>query len=67
VTDSENRGWRRSSFSDTGNCLEVMALGDGAVAVRNSNHTERGYLVFSGAELGAWIAACKAGELDDVV
>jgi len=67
VTDSDNAPWQKSSFSDTGNCLEVRALGDGTIAVRNSNDTDRGQLVFTRAEMRAWLAGCKADEFDDLL
>jgi hypothetical protein len=63
--------WRKSSFSGSGgtgggNCVEVAALPDGGIAVRNSNRPQAGTLVFTPAELDAWIKGCKAGEFDDL-
>lgn len=60
--------WRKSSFSGPdGNCVECAALPDTTVAVRNSNHPEDGALVFTRAELAAWIRGCSAGEFDDLM
>jgi hypothetical protein len=67
VTDTDNLRWKKSSFSDTANCLEMRVLGDGGIAVRNSNHTDGGQLVFTRDEMNAWLAGCKAGEFDDLL
>ena len=59
--------WRTSSFSaDNGVCVEVAALPDGRIAVRNSNHPEDGVVLFTRAEMNAWIHGVKAGEFDDL-
>ncbi len=59
--------WRISSFSgNNGSCVEVAPLPDGRVAVRNSNHPEDGVVLFTRAEMQAWIAGAKAGEFDDL-
>ena len=68
MTETDNqRRWKKSSFSDTTNCLEMRLRTDGRVAVRNSNHTDSGQLVFTRAELNAWLTGCKAGEFDDLL
>jgi hypothetical protein len=62
--------WRTSSFSNglstSGTCVEVGALPDGRIAVRNSNHPEVGAVFFTRAEMAAWIQGVKAGEFDDL-
>lgn len=59
--------WRKSSFSgDQGQCVEVAALDDGRVAVRNSNRPEAGTVLFTRAEMAAWIKGCQAGEFNDL-
>jgi Domain of unknown function (DUF397) len=63
--------WRKSSFSGTagstgGDCVETAFLADGRVAVRNSNHREAGYVLFTRAEMDAWLKGVKAGEFDDL-
>jgi hypothetical protein len=63
--------WRTSSFTDSGTsnggtCVEVAALPDGRVAVRNSNHPDGGAVCFTRAEMHAWIQGVKAGEFDDL-
>ena len=61
--------WRKSSFSGSGdkgsaNCVEVAALSDGTIALRNSKHPEAGAVSFTRAEIAAWVKGCKAGEFD---
>lgn len=63
--------WRTSSFTDSGtsnggSCVEVAALPDGRIAVRNSNHPNAGAVFFTRAEMRAWIKGVKAGEFDDL-
>jgi len=65
--DPNTAAWRKSSFSnDQGQCLETAALTDGTIAVRNSNHPEAGVILFTRAEMAAWIKGCQAGEFDDL-
>lgn len=65
--------WRISSFcGDTGganggSCVEVGALPDGRIAIRNSNHLDAGAVYFTRTEMSAWIKGIKAGEFDDLV
>ncbi|NNH73067.1 DUF397 domain-containing protein [Nocardia uniformis] len=60
--------WRKSSFSGcNGECVETASISDGTIAVRNSNNPGAGTLVFTRAEISAWIAGCKAGEFDDLI
>jgi hypothetical protein len=59
--------WRISSFSThNGSCVEVGGLADGRVAVRNSNDPDGPTVLFTRAELSAWIRGCQAGEFDDL-
>ncbi|MGH3905494.1 MAG: DUF397 domain-containing protein [Pseudonocardiaceae bacterium] len=63
--------WRKSSFSGSGgtgggNCVEVASLTDGRVAVRHSKHPDAGVMLFTRAEMTAWIKGCQAGEFDDL-
>lgn len=59
--------WRTSSFSgNNGTCVEVAVLPNGRIAVRNSNHPDEGMVLFTRAEMNAWIRGVKAGEFDDL-
>jgi hypothetical protein len=60
--------WRRSSRSGAlGNCVEVAALDGGEIAVRNSRFPVGPALVYTRAELAAFVAGAKDGEFDDLV
>jgi hypothetical protein len=60
--------WRKSSHSGyNGNCVEFAALADGAVAVRNSRDPHGPALVYTRAEIAAFVAGVKDGEFDDVI
>ncbi|MCA1834827.1 MAG: DUF397 domain-containing protein [Actinobacteria bacterium] len=68
ASDSFTTRWRTSSFSgNNGTCVEVAALPDGHIAVRNSNQPDRGVVLFTRAEMEAWIHGVKAGEFDDLL
>jgi hypothetical protein len=59
--------WRKSSASNpSGDCIEVAALASGAVAVRNSRDPQGPALVYTRAEIAAFIAGAKDGEFDDL-
>lgn len=57
--------WRKSSFCQGGECVEVGAL-DGMVLVRDSKEPEH-VLTYSGEEFRAFALAIKAGEYDDLM
>lgn len=65
--DSYITHWRTSSFSgNNGTCVEVATLPNGHIAVRNSNRPHDGVVLFTRAEMNAWISGVKAGEFDDI-
>jgi hypothetical protein len=65
---TEITGWRKSSYSGAqGNCVELAPFGEELVAVRNSRDPEGAVLFVDRAELGAFLTAVKAGELDSLV
>jgi len=60
--------WRKSTRSSAqGNCVELARLPGAGVAVRNSRHPEGPALVFTHAELDAFLAGVKDGEFDDLL
>ena len=60
--------WRKSSYSGAvGNCVELAELATGGVAVRNSRHGDGPVLVYTRAEIAAFIGGVKDGEFDDLL
>jgi hypothetical protein len=58
-------GWVKSHYSSpSGNCVEVAALADGAIAVRNSRDPEGPALVYTRAEIDAFVRGAAAGDFD---
>ncbi|WSQ15130.1 DUF397 domain-containing protein [Streptomyces sp. NBC_01231] len=56
---------RRSAME--GNCVEMAALPGGAVAVRNSRDPEGPALIYTRAEIVAFLAGARDGEFDALV
>jgi Domain of unknown function (DUF397) len=57
--------WTKSGRSNqSGNCVEVAALPDGRVALRNSRHPDGPALVYTRAEITALVAGAKDGDFD---
>ena len=64
---SKDIQWRKSTASGpSGNCVEVADLADGEVAVRNSRHPSGPVLVYTRAEIAAFIEGVRGGEFDDL-
>jgi hypothetical protein len=60
--------WRKSRFSSAqGNCVEAARLSRDEVALRNSRHPEGPALIFSDAEVRAFLEGVKGGEFDDLL
>ncbi|MEV6172458.1 DUF397 domain-containing protein [Streptomyces sp. NPDC051954] len=60
--------WIKSRHSNAeGNCVEIAALVDGGVALRNSRDPDGPALVYTAAELAAFLAGAKDGEFDQLL
>lgn len=57
--------WRKSRHSNpSGNCVEVAELADGRIAVRNSRYPSGPALIYSRAEMAAFVEGAKLSEFD---
>jgi hypothetical protein len=60
--------WIKSRHSNAeGNCVEVAALAEGGVALRNSRDPHGPALIYTPAELAAFLAGAKDGEFDHLL
>lgn len=68
VTWLQGITWRKSRYSNpNGNCVELAKLPDGGIAVRNSRHPSGPTLVYTRAELAAFVDGVKKGDFDDLI
>jgi hypothetical protein len=67
ATDLTGVAWRKSKRSGAvGNCVEVARLANGDIAVRNSRFPNGPALVYTQAEITAFVGGIKDGEFDDL-
>ncbi|WP_326701480.1 DUF397 domain-containing protein [Streptomyces sp. NBC_01754] len=60
--------WVKSHHSNpSGNCVEMALLPGGDVAVRNSRHPEGPALVYTGAEVRAFLDGVRDGDFDRMI
>lgn len=60
--------WVKSRYSVSGNCVELGELLDGTgIAIRNSRDPEGPALIYTRAEIEAFIRGAAAGEFDAFV
>ncbi|MFD3720009.1 DUF397 domain-containing protein [Streptomyces sp. NPDC058674] len=65
ATDFEGVVWRKARASDAyNNCVEIARVAEDAVALRNSRFPEGPALVFTRAEIDAFLAGARGGEFD---
>ncbi len=59
--------WRKSTASNhNGSCVELAQLPEGSIAMRNSRFPAGPALIYTRAEIAAFLAALKNGEFDDL-
>ncbi|MEJ8280422.1 DUF397 domain-containing protein [Pseudonocardia spirodelae] len=59
--------WRRPSGAQGGDSVEFAVLDDGQVAVRNARDPDGPVLVYTPAEISAFVDGARKGEFDDMV
>ena len=60
--------WQKSGRSNpSGNCVECAALPDGDVAVRNSRDPQGPALIYTPAEIEAFILGVRDGDFDNLL
>ncbi|WP_326558756.1 DUF397 domain-containing protein [Micromonospora sp. NBC_01796] len=69
VTELPPIAWRKSRRSNpSGNCVELAELPGGAgIAVRNSRDPNGPALIYTSAEITAFILGARDGDFDDLI
>lgn len=53
--------FRKSSYSNPSNCVEVADVGEGHTAMRDSQNPGQGYFLLPGSEWGALLRVLRRG------
>jgi hypothetical protein len=68
ATGLNHVSWFKSRHSNpSGNCVEVASLPSGEIAVRNSRFPGGPVLLYTQAEIAAFLQGAKDGEFDGLV
>lgn len=68
ATELKNVTWQKSQRSNSqGNCVELAKLANGSIAMRNSNFPDGPALVYTQAEIDAFVGGAKDGDFDNFV
>jgi hypothetical protein len=68
ASDLPDVTWQKSRYSNSqGTCVELAALPGGGIALRNSRHPHGPALIYTPAEIDAFIRGAKDGEFDDLL
>jgi hypothetical protein len=68
ATDLTDVTWEKSKHSNpNGACVEVAHLPDGEIALRNSRFPDGPALVYTRAEITAFLASAKEGQFDHLI
>ena len=68
AADLDGVTWQKSRRSNSsGNCVEMAGLDGGDVAVRNSRHSDGPALIYTKAEITAFILGAKDGDFDNLI
>lgn len=66
MREQDESAWLRSPFSGNGGCVEVAALADDQVGLRNSRDLSAPTHVFTRREWDAFLQGVKHGSFDQI-